>query len=588
MKTIKFIYELIKKHYWLFTINLLLIISSSLVMMMTAISIAPLLAVFIGGTQFGSDVVTNKLISSMNIFCLPFNIYTVGILFVLLKILSALCQIAVQRCILVTKYSVVRDILLGTYNSFFNAKWSFFSNTNHGVLLNTFLGEAGKIGDAFGAIARLFATVAQICIVMLLPFYLSWELTLLCCILGFFLYLPLLFSGRIAVNLGRRNTKTANHFSSMIQESLVSAKIVLGFGNQHKNKNDINEAYNEHRKATLKSQTFAAFISQISAPISVIIIIIIIFTVKAYGIPLTKMAIVIYSLHSIVPMYGQLVSGKFNIDNFFPSYEQIMSLKKKADILKQVTGDIIFKNLNIGIQIKNLTFGYNENQPVLKDININIPQGKMIAIVGESGSGKSTLVDVIIGFNTPNTGNIQLDNYSIAEYDICSFRKKIGYVPQDNILFDMSIKDNLLWANPEATFQEIVSACSSANADEFINEFTKKYDTMVGNRGVRLSGGQAQRIALARAIIRKPELLILDEATSSLDSNSEKLIQKSIDNIAKTTTTIVIAHRLSTIKNSDYIYVLNKGSIAEEGDYTSLMRKNGLFEKMVQTQNFNE
>jgi ABC-type multidrug transport system fused ATPase/permease subunit len=220
----------------------------------------------------------------------------------------------------------------------------------------------------------------------------------------------------------------------------------------------------------------------------------------------------------------------------------------------------------------------------LNDINITIKKGKMTAIVGESGSGKSTLIDLLIGFYEPDKGVILADKKPLQEFDIYSFRRHIGYVPQDTILLNDTVKNNLLWSNEKATEMEIVEACKLANAREFIMELSDGYDTVVGERGVRLSGGERQRIALARALLNKPELLILDEATSALDSRSELLIKSAIENIAHKTTLVVIAHRLSTIVNADYIYVLQKGRIIEQGKFDSLISLDGAFRRTVKIQ----
>jgi ABC-type multidrug transport system fused ATPase/permease subunit len=250
----------------------------------------------------------------------------------------------------------------------------------------------------------------------------------------------------------------------------------------------------------------------------------------------------------------------------------------------QKTGDFIFNRIDDNIEYKGVSFSYPGHNPVLNDINMTIKKGEMTAIVGESGSGKSTLIDLLIGFYEPDKGVILADKKPLQEFDIYSFRHHIGYVPQDTILFNDTVKNNLLWSNEKATEKEIVEACKLANADEFIANLSDKYDTVVGERGVRLSGGERQRIALARALLRKPELLILDEATSALDSRSELLIKGAIDNIVHKTTLVVIAHRLSTIVNADLIYVLQKGCILEQGEYQELMSKGGMFKDMVRCQ----
>jgi ATP-binding cassette subfamily B protein len=285
-----------------------------------------------------------------------------------------------------------------------------------------------------------------------------------------------------------------------------------------------------------------------------------------------------------VPLIGELSRTRNSLENFYPSYEQLKRLRENAKQLKEITGAKKFQGISHEIRFESVSFAYPGCKNVLNDINAKIPKGKMIAFVGESGAGKSTLIDMLMGFHKPSTGKINIDNIPIENFDIYSLRQRIGYVPQEGLLFNTSIRDNLRWSNNEASETDIFNACKLARAHEFIQNCTNGYDTIVGDRGARLSGGEIQRIALARAILRKPELLILDEATSSLDSNSEQLIQQSIETIAKYTTIVVIAHRLSTIKNADYVYVLSNGTIVEEGNYKELTNQGGLFAQMVQKQ----
>jgi ABC-type multidrug transport system fused ATPase/permease subunit len=590
MKTNAFIIYLIKTHPYLILLNILLILFSSFFIMSTALTIAPLVNIIAhGGLGDKGDIVTNSAKHFFPFIGLPFNLYTVGIFFVLQNAIVALFQIAIQRIILVTKYQVVRDTMLKTFEAFFNAKWFFFSSTNQGMLINTFIRESSQIGDAFGAIARLFASITQILIVMILPFVLSWQLTFFCIIIGILFNFPILLLSKYSRKLGQMNVATSNCFSGGIQESLSMAKVILGFGNNNEQIKTLNTKYYNHVKATLKSQTFDVIITNLSGSLSTLIAVLTLFLGFIVGLPLAKLGVVVYTLKLLIPIFSVITKGKLNIDKFFPSYEQIENLKNKAVNLKQITGGKKFDCINVGISIENLTFSYStNNSPVLKKLNLTIPKGKMIAIVGESGAGKSTLIDFLLGFNTPDEGCIYIDNIPLSVYDVNTYRKKIGYVPQDSVLFDMSVENNIYWANKNATFEEVKNACIVANADSFIEKCPEGYKTIVGDRGVRLSGGQAQRISLARAIVRKPNLLILDEATSSLDSRSELLIQTALDNISKTTTTVIVAHRLSTIKNADIIYVLNNGTIAEKGNYDYLMKQNGLFRKMVQTQNFSE
>ena len=319
-------------------------------------------------------------------------------------------------------------------------------------------------------------------------------------------------------------------------------------------------------------------------PLAVLTIVVSLFTARIFSVEVSEMAVLLLALFSVANAISNITMYKNSLDNFFPSYQQIKDLQKKSIELKQVSGIRSFNSFKKEISIRSLSFAYPGHPEILSKINMNITKGTMVALVGKSGAGKSTLIDLIMGFHQPLGGEILFDGIPLQEFNIISFRQKIGYVPQESVLFNMSIKDNFLWANDQATREDLERVCQLAYADEFITQLPNGYDTLVGDRGVRLSGGQIQRIALARALLRNPELLILDEATSSLDSYSEKMIQRAIENVAKQTTIIVIAHRLSTIKKADCIYVLEKGRVIEQGNYAQLAKNEGQFSSMVQLQ----
>ena len=236
------------------------------------------------------------------------------------------------------------------------------------------------------------------------------------------------------------------------------------------------------------------------------------------------------------------------------------------------------------IRIEDVSFSYDVGQPILKNINLTIPAGAMTALVGASGSGKSTLADMAMGLLQPTSGRILIDGCPLNDMDISTYRSTLGYVPQQPALFHMSVRDNIAWARPDADDAEIWRACRLAHADEFVNALEDGLDTAVGDRGSRLSGGQLQRIALARAMVREPSLLVLDEATSALDSESEAAIQGAIESIIGNTTILVIAHRLSTISKAQNIAVLDKGLIVEQGTFDALIARGGTFARLVEMQ----
>ena len=235
------------------------------------------------------------------------------------------------------------------------------------------------------------------------------------------------------------------------------------------------------------------------------------------------------------------------------------------------------------ISFKNVTFSYRERD-VIKDLSLDVPAGKVLAIVGKSGSGKTTLVKLLSRFYDPQGGDITVDGVSVCDVTQKSLREGIGVVLQDSILFNDTVANNIAYSRPSASKKDIFAAAKMANADEFIARLPEGYDTLVGERGVKLSGGEQQRINIARAILKNPPILVLDEATSSLDSESEMLIQEALWRLIKGKTTIIIAHRLSTVMKADMIVVMEKGKISEMGTHDDLVKEKGIYAKLFEIQ----
>ncbi|WP_428400358.1 ABC transporter ATP-binding protein [Niabella insulamsoli] len=278
-----------------------------------------------------------------------------------------------------------------------------------------------------------------------------------------------------------------------------------------------------------------------------------------------------------------LSSSFFNVQAGSAAIERIEDLLN-TPVKVEDNGTQKLGSFDEGIEFKNVSFSYNET-PILKNINLFIPKGKTIALVGSSGAGKSTLADLVPRFHDVSDGAILVDGVNIKEYSIDSVRDKIGIVSQEPILFNDTIGNNITLAHPDATAEEIENAAKVANAFRFINNKPEKFDTNIGDRGAKLSGGEKQRLTIARAVLKNPPILILDEATSSLDTESERLVQDAINNMTQNRTSLVIAHRLSTVRNADEIIVLNKGEIAERGKHHELMQiEGGIYRKLVDMQ----
>ena len=264
------------------------------------------------------------------------------------------------------------------------------------------------------------------------------------------------------------------------------------------------------------------------------------------------------------------------------SFNRIFSLKNETSDIGN--GNIEFKKLEKNIELRDVSFSYVDNFNVLNNVNLTINAGQTTAIVGSTGSGKSTLIKLLLRLYEINNGSISYDSNSLKEIELSSLREKIGLVSQDVFLFEGTVIENIAYGDLKASESEVWNAAQKSEADEFINNLPEKENTIVGERGQKLSGGQRQRISIARAILKNPEILILDEATSSVDNETEAAIQRSLDILKKDRTVIVIAHRLSTVRNADIIYVLENGSVVESGNHDSLLDIKGVYSKLWSVQ----
>jgi ATP-binding cassette subfamily C protein len=320
---------------------------------------------------------------------------------------------------------------------------------------------------------------------------------------------------------------------------------------------------------------------------SVIILSLILFvSVQVLSIPTAGLLLLLFLFARVMPKFSSIQQNFQSFINMLPSFNRVMELQRRCEEAAETKTQRCEKiDMGHGIRFNKVSFGYDGNSPVINDLDITIKAGQTTAIVGPSGAGKTTIADLLMGLIVPNEGRILIDEKEFGPERMKAWREQIGYVPQDTFLFNDTARANLLWASPASSEEEINRSLRFAAAEEFVNGLPKGLNTILGDRGILVSGGEKQRIALARALLRKPSLLILDEATSSLDSENEKRIQEAIEKLHGQMTILVISHRLSTIRGADIIHVVEGGHLVESGPWEELITKeNGRFKALCKAQ----
>ena len=518
---------------------------------------------------------------------LVFVISSIIILFFLKNLFNYLAMFFITFL----RNGVLTSLRVSLYKKIISMPLPFFSEKKKGDVISRITADVLEIQHSFLSILELIIREPlTIFFTLMAMFLISSKLTLFV-----LFFIPI--SGFIISLIGRSLKATSTlvqteqaEFLSITEETLQGLKVIKGFVSElffiNKFKESNNKFYNYSNKLINRQN--------LASPISEFLGISVIGALLWYGGQLVLVDLELKPAAFLTYMglaYGVLTPAKalskasYSIKKGNAAAERVLEILESESSIKEIKNPIKKESFESDITFKNVSFKYDK-ESVLNNINFKIKKGQTVAIVGQSGSGKSTIANLIPRFYEVSSGEILIDDVNIKKLSTADLRKLMGLVSQDSILFNDSILNNIKLSNSNASYKDVEKAAKIANADNFIENFEEGYDLNVGDGGGKLSGGQKQRISIARAVLGNPPIMILDEATSSLDSESEKLVQDALENLMKNRTSIIIAHRLSTIQKADTILVMNQGIISEQGNHKELIKANGIYSKLIKLQSF--
>ena len=513
--------------------------------------------------------------------------YSILIIFVLKNVFLYLKNVS----LIVVQYRLITELRNKLYIHFHSLSLSFFNKQKSGELTSIIVNDVANMRQALTVgFQRMFVEPINIIAFTSLLFIISWQLALIAVIIiplaGFVIV-------KISRSIRRKSRRTAVKIAgitNIITETLASIRVVKAFAMEDYEVRRFTKETENYYNLMFRRSRLRSIAPPITESLGVFIGVLLLWiggseVLTDKGITsedFIRFILIMFSalqpIRSLSNVFAEIQVGAASAERVFNILDTKPSILDKDNAIKDIT-------FNDSIVFDKVAFQYEDGESkVLKNIDFTINKGSVVALVGASGSGKSTLADLIPRFFEPTEGSIKLDKIDIKDVRIKSLRKLMGIVTQETILFNDTISGNIAYGQMEIDPRKIHSAAEAANASEFIDSLPEGYNTVIGEKGVRLSGGQRQRLAIARALLKDPPILILDEATSSLDTESEKYVQEAIDNLMKDRTVLVIAHRLSTIVNADKIIVLDNGEIVESGTHAELLDKNGIYKKLYDIQ----
>ena len=509
-----------------------------------------------------------------------------------MTVLKTACYFGAAAVMIPIRTGVVRDMRMKIYDKILSLPIGYFSQERKGDIIARMSGDVQEIENSITGVLDMFIKNPILIIgyfgAMLI---ISWQLTLFTIV---FAPLMLWLMGAIGRKLKEQSLEAQALWSdtmSQVDETLGGLRVIKAFLAEKKMGRRFLKIIESMRVKNSRVATRQASAHPVSECLGTFMIAVVLWfggtLILKDNAPIDAPTFIFFMvvLYSIIAPIKDLSKAAYSIPKGMASMERINKILDSTNPIQDAPDAVEIEGLEKGISFKDVSFRYPDgSRDVLKDINLDIEKGKTVAIVGSSGAGKSTLADLIPRFYDISQGSISIDGKDIRGIKISSLRSLMGNVNQDPILFNDSIFNNIAFGVENATREQVIAAAKIANAHDFIMEKEEGYDTNIGDRGVKLSGGQRQRISIARAVLKNPPILILDEATAALDTESERAVQEALERLMSSRTTLAIAHRLSTVKHADEIIVLDEGRIVERGKHDQLIEKDGYYKKFYDMQ----
>lgn len=550
-------------------------------------ALVPMLQVVQGGNSSGAGggSIGRMVTAVLGVFQLPFNLAT-ALGFILVIVLASEAVNLLQQKVVASSSALFEARMRKKlFAAVFEASWPYFVRTKANDLLSALITDTGRASTAYMTLVQILGAVIMVVVYVGLSLVLSWQMTLAIVVVSMAVGYLLRHRTNRGTKYGQDVTRIDAQLHSQAAENLIAAKLVKASASEPQVRERFDVLGEAKRRAQYRIEMNQAWLKALYNSASIVTVFAGIYAaVTFFGMTVATLTVFLFAYYRLAPRLSILQANQSRLLSLIPGLMRVDEYTQTAIALREASGDSALSQFSHGIDLTDVSFAYDAEHPVLHHITLTIPHGESTAIVGPSGAGKTTVMDMIMGLLLPDSGDILVDGISLRDIRLSDWRRQIGYVPQDASFFHATVAENIAWGLEDASRSDVIAAATLADADEFIRRFPEGYDTVIGDRGMRMSGGQRQRLALARAIVRKPSILVLDEATSALDAESEEKVQLAVDRLAGSVTTLVVTHRLATVRGCSLIYVLDRGKLVESGSWEELLAQGGQFAELVELQ----